>query len=91
MKLKPRKCVVLQNEVPYLRHLVSEERVTTDPEKLKAVKKWPRPTNVSVVTSFVTITVLSYYHHFIESFTTIAELLHDVTTILWSSKCEETF
>ena len=43
IKLKPKKCVLFKKEVTYLGHLVSEG-VTTDPEKIKSVKEWPRAT-----------------------------------------------
>jgi hypothetical protein len=43
LKLNPRKCQLLQKEVRYLGHIVSPEGITTDPEKLKAVRKWPTP------------------------------------------------
>ena len=93
MKLKPKKCVLFQKAVNYLGHLVSEEGVTTDPEKIKSVKEWPRPTNVLEVRSFVGL--CAYYRCFIESFSTTAAPLHDLTRknkkLSWSSECEEAF
>jgi hypothetical protein len=37
-KLNPEKCQLFRNEVRYLGHIVSSPEVTTDPEKLEAVK-----------------------------------------------------
>jgi hypothetical protein len=43
LKLNPEKCQLFRREVRYLGHIVSALGVTTDPEKLEAVKSWPRP------------------------------------------------
>lgn len=32
-------------EVRYLGHLVSEREISTDPEKIEAVRNWPIPNN----------------------------------------------
>jgi hypothetical protein len=47
LNLNPEKCHLLQEEVRYLGHtcIVSPEGITTDPEKLKAVREWPTPKN----------------------------------------------
>lgn len=49
LKLKPSKCVSLK----FLGHIVSEERISTDPKKIKAIKEWPVPRNVKHVRSFL--------------------------------------
>jgi hypothetical protein len=43
LKLNPEKCQLFRREVRYLSHIVSASGVTTDPDKLEAVKSWPRP------------------------------------------------
>ena len=53
LKLSPKKCFLFQTEVKYLGHLVMSEGVSTDPEKIKAVKKWPVPNNVHELRSFL--------------------------------------
>ena len=45
LKLSPKKCFLFQTEVKYLGHHVTSEGVSTDPEKIKAVKEWPVPNN----------------------------------------------
>ena len=46
LKLKPSKCSVLQREVAFLGHVMTEEGIKTDPEKIRAVVEWPVPTCV---------------------------------------------
>ena len=38
LKLSPKKCHLFKKRVVYLGHVVSEEGVSTDPEKIKAVR-----------------------------------------------------
>ena len=93
LKLKPSKCVFFQKEVSYLGHLVSEKGVATDPEKVEAVKNWPRPTNITEVRSLVGL--CSYYRRFIKNFAIIAAPLHELTKknkqFIWTEKCETAF
>ena len=53
LKLKPSKCDLFRKEIKYLRHVVSNEGVSTDPDKIKAVAEWPQPTTVTEVRSFL--------------------------------------
>ena len=39
LKLKPTKCELLQDEVYYLRHVVSTKGVATDPANVETIKK----------------------------------------------------
>ncbi len=41
--LNPKKCVFLQDSLPFLGHVVSAEVLATDPEKVRAVTEWPTP------------------------------------------------
>jgi hypothetical protein len=41
LKLNPDKCQLFQKEVRYLGHIVSPDGITTDPEKLRAIREWP--------------------------------------------------
>ena len=40
LKLSSSKCKLFQKEVAFLGNLVSESGIRTDPEKIRAVKKW---------------------------------------------------
>jgi hypothetical protein len=51
--LNTKKCQLFWMKLLYLSHIVSSLRVTTDPEKLEAAKKWPRPTDKHQLRSFL--------------------------------------
>ncbi len=77
LKLKPKKCKLLQTKVKYLGHIVSKDGVETDPDKVKAVKEWPRPSCVKDIRSFIGF--CSYYRRFIPNFATVAKPLIRLT------------
>ena len=43
LKLSPEKCFFIQKRVHFLGHVVSEEGIETDPEKIDKVRNWPTP------------------------------------------------
>ena len=59
LKLKPSKCEFFRQKLTYLGHVVSKEGIQTNPKKVKAIHKWPIPTNVTEVRSFLGFT--NYY------------------------------
>lgn len=63
LKLCPNKCQLCQTEVLFLGHKISENGISTDPNKIKAVKDWPTPKSTKEVRSFLGLT--SYYRKFI--------------------------
>lgn len=52
IKLKAKKCCLFAKKVTYLGHVVSAERVATDPAKTAAVEHLPFPTNITEVRFF---------------------------------------
>ena len=78
LKLKPSKCDLLKKEIKYLGHVVSNERVSTDPDKIKAVTEWPQPTTVTEVRAFLGLVVgfVNYYRRFIPNFSKVAKPLN---------------
>ena len=53
LKLKPSKYELFKKQINYLGHVVGHKGITTDPDKIKAVTEWPRPTTVNEVRSFL--------------------------------------
>ena len=74
LKLKPSKCDFFKKEIKYLGYVVSEQGVSTDPDKIKAVTEWPQPTTVREVRSFLGF--VSYYRRFIPNFSKVAKPLN---------------
>jgi len=80
-------------EVAFLGHVVSKEGIKVDPQKIKAINEWPRPTNVTEVRSFLGLA--GYYRRFVKDFSKIVapltNLLKKEVKFKWISKCEEAF
>lgn len=104
LKVKLSKCHFFQKQVLYLGHVVSEQGVATDPEKVAAVQNWRRPTHLSGLRSFLGFT--SYYRKFVEGYSKLAAPLHHLVGQLsprkgktpnipllarWDEKCEQAF
>ena len=79
LKLKPSKCDLFRKEIKYLGHVVSNEGVSTDPDKIKSVTEWPQPTTVTEVRSFLGF--VSYYRRFIPNFSKVAKPLNKLLQI----------
>ena len=41
------KCSFYQEQIHYLRHIISEQGIAVDLEKIEAIRGWPTPRNVS--------------------------------------------
>ena len=84
LKLNPAKCSFFQKKISYLGHIVSEQGVETDPEKIEKVKKWPTPQCVDDVRAFLGFA--GYYRRFVKDFSKIAQPLND---LLAGTPCEK--
>lgn len=73
LKLQPEKCEYLRKEVAYLGHIISDEGVKPNPEKIKAVTQFPVPKSVKDIQSFLGL--VSYYRRFIPDFSKFAKPL----------------
>ena len=93
LKLKPSKCKLFQREVIFLGHKVSAAGITPDPQKIQAVRSWPRARTLRDVRAFLGLA--GYYRSHIEIFAKIAKPLHDLTkkhqTFCWDECMEEAF
>ena len=74
LKLKPSKCDIFRKKIKYLGHVISNEGVSTDCDKIKSVTEWPQPTTVTEVRSFLGF--VSYYRRFIPNFSKVAKPLN---------------
>ena len=76
LKLKASKCEFFRTQVTYLGHVVSEDGIKTDPEKLKVLKDWPIPKSVKDVRKFLGFA--GYYRRFVKGFARIVRPLNDL-------------
>ena len=53
LKLQPEKCQFLQKEVNYLGHVITDEGVGPDPDKVSLIEKFPNPTNPRQLKAFI--------------------------------------
>lgn len=73
LELNPKKSCLFIREVKYLGHIISTDRIKTNPEKAEAMKNWPVPKDEHEVRSFV---ALCTYQLFIKRFADISRPLH---------------
>lgn len=93
LKLSPEKCFFFKEELPFLGHVVSREGIHTDPEKLRVIKDFPIPRDLTQLRSFLALA--SYYRKFVKGFSAIAEplnrLLKKGTPYAWTDDQQEAF
>lgn len=77
LKLSVEKCKFLQTSVRYLGHIVSQNGVETDPQKIETIKTWPSPKTLKELRSFLGFS--GYYRRFIRDYAKIAKPLNDLT------------
>ena len=88
-----------RQELIYLGHVVSKNGIQTDPIKVEAIHKWPVPTNVTEMRSFIGFT--NYYQRFIKKYAQVAKPLYKLISgenasrkqnhIKWNPECQSTF
>ncbi|KAI6687682.1 hypothetical protein NL676_024510 [Syzygium grande] len=87
------KCEFWLSRVGFLGHIVSRDGISVDPAKIEAITKWPRPTSVTEIQSFLGLA--DYYMRFVEGFLLIAmpmtRLLKKDVKFEWDDKCEGSF
>ena len=87
------KCEFWLKQVAFLGHIVSAEDITMYPAKVEAITKWPRPTTVTEVRSFLGLA--GYYRRFVEGFSKLAlpltQLMRKGEKFEWTDEREKSF
>ena len=93
LKMKPKKCDLLQTHVNYLGHVLKKTRVRSNPKKLEAVGDWKCPNTVTPVRSFTAFS--NYYRRFLKIFAEVAKPSYRLTSkgvkFRWEKEHEEAF
>jgi hypothetical protein len=95
LSLKTKKCHFFKDELKFLGHIISKEGIRPDPEKVEAVKNWPKPKNQHDVRAFLGLT--TYFKRFIRGYAKIAYALMELTkdqykrNFVWSDRCQAAF
>ena len=66
LKIKIDKCEFLQKECEFLGHIVTQEGIKPNPNKIEKIVSWPLPKTVTQIKAFLGI--LGYYRKFIKDF-----------------------
>ena len=75
--VKAEKCEFKVRTVKFLGLIIGPNSVSMNPKKVDGILKWPVPTKVKEVQSFLGLA--NFFHHFIKDFSKIATPLHKLT------------
>lgn len=93
LKLQPDKCEFLRKEVGYLGHVITEDGLKPDPNKIKSVQEFPVPKCPKDIKSFLGL--ISYYRRFIPDFSKLSKpltsLLKKDIPFIWSNEQQLSF
>ena len=76
----------------YLGHIIGLDRVRVHEEKIRAIRVWPEPRNVTELRGFIGI--CTYYRKFVRGFSQLAAPLTDLTkkgAFSWSDTAQRAF
>ena len=76
LRLNSEKCSWFHKSVSFLGHIISEDGIATDDDKLKVVRDWEKPQTIKQLRSFIGFA--SYYGKFIPKFTSLCRPLHEL-------------
>ena len=91
--VKAEKCEFSCVTTSFLRYIISAGSISMDPEKVRAVEQWPKPTDRKALQWFLGFA--NFYHRFIQNYSSIAAPLTRLTLskvrFTWDQGAEEAF
>ena len=70
------KCEFCMQEMLYLRHVISTDRVQVHMEKIRATLDWPTPKNITELKGFLGL--CTYYKRYVKGFSQLSTTLIDI-------------
>ena len=93
LKLNGAKCMIGEDELPFLGHICSHKGLRPDPSKILAVKSMKNPSCVAEIRTFLGL--VGYYRSFIpqmaDRIINLNRLLRKGTDFIWSEECSSEF
>ena len=93
LSLKISKCEFVKKELNYLGHVISDEGISVDDNKVSAIQSMGPPQNIRDVRSFLGMT--SYYRKYVPNFSKIAKPLNALTKknarFRWTEEAQTAF
>ncbi len=93
LTLNVKKCNFFMSQIVFLGHVVSGNGVEVDPEKVKAILDYPRPSDMKSLQRF--IGMVGWYHKFIPHLADIVDTLNNLKKKGqpwgWTSACQVAF
>jgi hypothetical protein len=90
---KLEKCEFWLDSMSFLEHMISSIVIAVDPENVKAVVEWTRPTSMFKIQSFLGL--IGYCRRFIKGFSKLSRPLTALTKknacFIWTDECEHSF
>ncbi|GFX67628.1 hypothetical protein TNCV_3933701 [Trichonephila clavipes] len=77
LEIKFKKCQFLKKKIEFLGHILESGTIKPSPTKTLAVRKFPEPTTIKQVQSFLGLT--GYFRKYIKDYSKIAKPLSDLT------------
>lgn len=93
LRVKGEKCEFNKEQVEFLGFVISQNRIQMDDNKKDAVRKWPTPTSVKEVQSFLGFA--NFYRRFIKGYSQVAAPMTELTKkengFVWTDKADKAF
>ena len=90
LKIKPSKCDFFKKQVNFLGHVVSNNGISSDPDKVEALKNFKTPTDQKQLRHFLGLA--GFYRKFIDKYADITyclyKLLGKKTEWIWTPQCD---
>ena len=90
---KESKCEWVKHQVKFLGHIIGEQGIAMDPDKVRSIVGWPTPQTVHDVRSFMGLA--GYYRKFVKNYSDMTTCLSELTKknvkFIWTEQRQLTF